>query len=1241
MPVLIANAKLTATKMKKVLFIITLLIIQHQIGFAQCPAAANLASNTCATGTALSAAGSYNTAKKITTNTTIAGTVTIQNGGSLSICGSTSSINQLNFSNSTNTMVINAGATLTIGTLGTPGNSMTWDGTATIMNYGTLIINDRIDINNGNITFINAGTIQSNDNGGLNIASTSLFINRGTAQFTSVTTQRPSVIKIENGSSTTFNGYSHLDPNAPNSLPIIFCGTGSATTTFTGNVNVTNATNVFLINRNGQTIYACASTATYSPIGATSANLGSGVLVGNPAAAGTITGTPAVCLGQTGVVYSVPAITKASGYTWTLPTGASITSGANTNSITVSYSLTAVSGNITVTGTNPCGNGTTSANYAVAVNSPVAAAGAITGTIEVCKPTTGVVYSIAAVANATSYSWSVPTGATITAGATTNSITVSFASNAVFGTISAAGVNACGSGTASTFKVFPVKCDVDGDGITNALDVDADNDGIPNIVECSAFDPFGDADGDGLKNYYDNTPGGGIVWVDVNGDGINDSVDKDLDGIINCLDLDSDNDGIPDIIEAYGVDANGDGIIDNFTDADGDGLSDNIALPLVNPSFESPAQPSIGNNLLYTSTFNGWTMPVGSFNIIKTNGSFYGGGPDNAIHGTQYVDNINNAGYIQQDFTIATTRTIYFGGYFSSREQSGAYTNWSGIVEIVNASNVVVGSSISHAFTNADGVEDQRWYYVSGSATIPAGTYTYRAYIGDYGNFDNAILLPGAPDFDGDGIPNYLDLDSDNDGIPDVLEVQGADTNNDGIADSFADTNLDGFNDNVTGSTNALLKSGSDGNGDGIADSWPYKNIDQLGKPNPYDLDSDGDGILDLVEAGLTGSNGIASGTDTNGDGWSDTVDALAAPIVLPNTDANGLANVYDIDSDNDGITDNVEAQGTGSYKVPSDVDTDDDGINDVYELGAQVGVYGGGGLTPFEKVSDGKPDYVDTDTDDDGVPDRNEGDRNSPYITISQATIDASGDTDGDGLMDVFDFNNITSLTAGNLYKNVTMGQMGPLGDFAGPIPSGSQIQLQQSDPLADRDWRNASILPLQIVNFTVNYQSPVALLKWNVVNELQINYYELQVSTDAVNFTSIGSVAAKNSALSNYSFAHSLNTQQANIFYYRIKQVDKDGKYFYTKTVVVKIASSNQITVGPNPFVDYINIAYTSLAKERMMGKIFSADGKLVASKTIDIEKGFNSIQISEFGQLPAGNYLLHLQTASENKIIKLVKH
>jgi len=85
-------------------------------------------------------------------------------------------------------------------------------------------------------------------------------------------------------------------------------------------------------------------------------------------ATGSITGSSAVCAGANGVTYSVAAVTNATNYTWSLPSGFNIATGSGTNVITVNVSGSASSGNVSVTPSNTCGSGTPSPNYAVTVN---------------------------------------------------------------------------------------------------------------------------------------------------------------------------------------------------------------------------------------------------------------------------------------------------------------------------------------------------------------------------------------------------------------------------------------------------------------------------------------------------------------------------------------------------------------------------------------------------------------------------------------------------------------------------------------------------------------------------------------------------------------------------------------------------------------------------------------------------------------------------------------------------------
>ena len=177
------------------------------------------------------------------------------------------------------------------------------------------------------------------------------------------------------------------------------------------------------------------------------------VITALPGTPGTLTGSNSVCQGQNGLVYSVPSISAATGYNWSLPSGATITSGLNTNAIQINYSTSATSGNITVVGTNGCGNGPVSSSFVVTVNPLPGAAGSISGPTSVCQGQNSVSYSVAAIANATSYNWTLPIGASIVAGNNTNSITVNFSESASGGGVGVTGVNACGNGTSTMLPI--------------------------------------------------------------------------------------------------------------------------------------------------------------------------------------------------------------------------------------------------------------------------------------------------------------------------------------------------------------------------------------------------------------------------------------------------------------------------------------------------------------------------------------------------------------------------------------------------------------------------------------------------------------------------------------------------------------------------------------------------------------------------------------------------------------------
>jgi hypothetical protein len=168
-----------------------------------------------------------------------------------------------------------------------------------------------------------------------------------------------------------------------------------------------------------------------------------------PSIPGALSGPISAC-GLTSASYSIAPIFGATSYTWIIPTGMTITSGATTTSINVNISSTFSVGNIGVIANNACGS--TAGLYTLVTGKPPGVPGTLSGPTTACGFTSAT-YSIPTVAYATGYTWTVPSWMTIIGGAGTTSITVTATGIPAAGSVSVAATNACGTGTLRTLAL--------------------------------------------------------------------------------------------------------------------------------------------------------------------------------------------------------------------------------------------------------------------------------------------------------------------------------------------------------------------------------------------------------------------------------------------------------------------------------------------------------------------------------------------------------------------------------------------------------------------------------------------------------------------------------------------------------------------------------------------------------------------------------------------------------------------
>ncbi|MBM1107959.1 gliding motility-associated C-terminal domain-containing protein [Aurantibacter crassamenti] len=579
-------------------------------------------------------------------------------------------------------------------------------------------------------------------------------------------------------------------------------------------------------------------------------------------------------------------------------------------------------------------------------------------------------------------------------------------------------VDANGVDLAYTSGLIPTN--TDGTDLPDYLDLDSDNEGGSDTTEARIVLDGVDSDNDGLDDETDaNTSGyldpGGTIdnpltaplqLSDIDGDAnsggdvdfrdaTDDSPDNDNDGIVDSVDLDDDNDGILDTDEGCGnFIINGSFEHDNFTDA--------TAYP---NGFTSANGTFIGTTY-NTNTLTAWNYTQNLDGWLNS-GSFGGGTFAPAVDGSQYIDIVGNnnvtggvSNELTQDVTLVQGESYTFSFYWG--EDIGHQSGETVTIEfdIIDSNNVaILDETLTTIATGEVGgfVGPKNWFYEERTfvATTDDITVRFSAQTPASNESSGAVLdlvslrysaSTVCADTDNDGVPDAFDLDSDNDGIYDAVESGHNQAHTNGQVDGLV--GADGIPDAVQDNPDArsvnysVAESGDDS--DTIA--------------NFLDLDADGDGIPDNVEAqtttGYTPLNTDNAATYLTNNGVNT---AYLGGLTPTNTDGTDSPDYLDTDSDNEGGNDTVEAGIT-----LANADADNDGLDDATDATADYSDVGGtidnpltgpvqlpdmdsdagsGGDVDFRDAidditdsdNDTYPDSVDLDDDNDGILDTDE----------------------------------------------------------------------------------------------------------------------------------------------------------------------------------------------------------------------------------------------------------------------------
>lgn len=195
---------------------------------------------------------------------------------------------------------------------------------------------------------------------------------------------------------------------------------------------------------------------------------------------------------------------------------------------------------------------------------------------------------------------------------------------------------------------------------------------------------------------------------------------------------------------------------------------------------------------------------------------------------------------------------------------------------------------------------------------------------------------------------------------------------------------------------------------------------------------------------------------------------------------------------------------------------------------------------------------------------------------------------------------------------------------DFTAQL--GSAVDADSNDPT----WVSCgTVLANTFLSFSATAVKDRVQLSWSAAANTNTRYYEIQRSNDAIHFTTISKTAqAGTTGTYNYSYTD-LSPAQGNN-YYRLKQVDANGKYEYSKTVSVNINGSGIFKIYPTIASGLIHVSVSQTPSTII---IFNLNGKAV--KTLRLNNTEQDVNISA---LPSGNYII--RNITTNSSLKFVK-
>jgi hypothetical protein len=185
--------------------------------------------------------------------------------------------------------------------------------------------------------------------------------------------------------------------------------------------------------------------------------------------------------------------------------------------------------------------------------------------------------------------------------------------------------------------------------------------------------------------------------------------------------------------------------------------------------------------------------------------------------------------------------------------------------------------------------------------------------------------------------------------------------------------------------------------------------------------------------------------------------------------------------------------------------------------------------------------------------------------------------------------------------------------------------------------------ILPVSIFNFGGFIKDNTAYLNWSTAIENNNKGFYIERSKDAQNFSNIGFVAGigNSTQVQKYSYQDiSVKDMHATTTYYRLKQVDQDGKFSYSKVLALNLKNAVQWRLYPNPVKDIATVELNLTTPSAVTVQVFAQDGRIVGNADKGILTSGTQQVFINLQSLAKGAYTVRVKAGTDTYSKTIVK-